>query len=62
MIGCTGRALGPALTIDTTELDDARWFTRAEVTAALADDRAAPFLPPPPYAIARTLLEHWLHA
>nr|WP_294171258.1 NAD(+) diphosphatase [uncultured Sphingomonas sp.] len=62
MIGCTARALGSALTIDTTELDDARWFTRAEVAAALAGDPAAAFLPPPPYAIARTLLDHWLHA
>ena len=28
--------LSDELTIDTTELDDARWFTRAEVAAALA--------------------------
>ncbi|WP_294173011.1 NAD(+) diphosphatase [uncultured Sphingomonas sp.] len=62
MIGCTARALGAELTVDTTELDDARWFTRTEVIAALADEAGAAFLPPPPYAIARTLLEHWLHA
>ena len=60
MIGCTARALGRDLTVDTTELDDARWFTRGEVAAALAGDRDAPFLPPPKTAIARTLLEHWL--
>ena len=60
MIGCTARALGDQLTIDTTELDDARWFTRHEVEAALAGAPNAAFLPPPPYAIARTLLEHWL--
>lgn len=60
MIGCTARALDDALTIDTTELDDARWFTREEVGAALAGAADAAFLPPPPYAIARTLLEHWL--
>ena len=62
MIGCTARALGDVLTIDTTELDDARWFAREEVEAALAGAPNAPFLPPPPYAIARTLLEHWLAA
>jgi len=62
MVGCIARALDDALTIDTTELDDARWFTRDEVALALAGDPAAPFLPPPPAAIARTLLEHWLHA
>jgi len=62
MIGCTARALGDRLTIDTTELDDARWFTREEVAAAVAGAPDAAFLPPPPYAIARTLLEHWLAA
>jgi NAD+ diphosphatase len=62
MIGCHARALGEELTIDRTELDDARWFTRAEVEAAIARDTDAPFLPPPRFAIARTLLEHWLAA
>jgi NAD+ diphosphatase len=60
MIGCRAQALGDRLTIDFTELDDARWFTRAEVEAALAGDPGAPFLPPPRWAIARTLLEDWL--
>jgi len=62
MLGCHAWALSPELTIDTTELDDARWFTREEVAAALAGDPDASFLPPPPFAIARTLLEHWLAA
>jgi NAD+ diphosphatase len=62
MIGCHAEALGDALTIDTTELDDARWFTRPEVAAALAGEADAAFLSPPPFAIARTLLEHWLDA
>ena len=60
MIGCTARSLDRQLTIDKTELDDARWFTREEVAAALAGHPDAPFLPPPKTAIARTLLEHWL--
>ena len=62
MIGCHARALGPDLVIDTTELDDARWFTRSEIEAALAGDPQAAFQPPPRFAIARTLLEHWLAA
>ena len=62
MIGCHARALGEELMIDRTELDDARWFTRAEVAAAIASDPKAPFQPPPRFAIARTLLEHWLAA
>ena len=60
MIGCTATATSDALTIDHDELDDARWFSRDEVIAALAGDAAAPFLPPPHFAIARTLLDHWI--
>ena len=62
MIGCRARALGDALTVDFTELDEAHWFTRAEVAAALAEDADAAFLPPPRWAIARTLLEDCLRA
>ena len=60
MIGASAEALGDALTIDTNELDDARWFTRAEIADALAGAPDATFLPPPPSAIARTLLDHWV--
>ena len=60
MIGATATALGEELTIDTTELDDARWFTRAEVAASLAGDADRGFIAPPRFAIAHTLLEHWL--
>lgn len=59
MIGAWAAALDDSLTIDTNELEDARWFGRDEVGAALANDPAAPFQPPPPTAIARTLLEAW---
>ncbi len=62
MIGCRARALGAALTIDFTELDDARWFSRDEVAAAIAGEDNAAFLPPNPYAIAWTLLDDWLAA
>jgi NAD+ diphosphatase len=62
MLGCQSRATSSEITIDAAELDDARWFTRAEVEAALAGDPDAAFQPPPKTAIARTLLEHWLGA
>lgn len=62
MIGCAAKAASTALTIDTAELEDARWFTREEVAASLADPDIGPFQPPPRFAIARTLLEHWLAA
>jgi NAD+ diphosphatase len=60
MIACIAEAEGDRLVIDRTELEDARWFPREEVAAALAGDPAAAFLPPPPFAIARTLMAEWL--
>lgn len=59
MIACVARAESRAITLDTTELEDAMWVTRADVRAALAGDPAAPFLAPPPYAIANTLFRRW---
>ena len=59
MIGCRARALDPALTLDTTEIEAAIWVDRAEVRAALAGDMGAPFMAPPSLAIARHLLEDW---
>ena len=60
MIGCTAVALGDSLTIDHDELDDARWFTRDQVTAAVSGSRDSAFVAPPRFAIACTLLDHWL--
>ncbi|MBC9033284.1 NAD(+) diphosphatase [Sphingomonas sp. JC676] len=60
MVACIGVAEDDALTIDTHELEDARWFTREEVRLAMARDPAAPFGAPPPYAIAHTLLGAWM--
>jgi NAD+ diphosphatase len=62
MFGCHAEAEGAELTIDKTELDDARWFTRDEVAAAMEEAPDAPFKAPPRAAIARTLLERWLGA
>lgn len=60
MLGCHAWAEGDALEIDTTELADARWFTRAEVQHAMAGGADPAFLPPPPTAIAHSLLQWWL--
>lgn len=62
MVGCFAQAESDALTVDTNELDDARWFTRTEIAAAFDGQPDASFLPPPKAAIARTLLERWLAA
>ena len=59
MIACIAQAEDEAITIDTNELEDARWFSREDVRRALARDPSAPFVAPPPYAIALTLLTAW---
>jgi NAD+ diphosphatase len=60
MIGCHSFTDDPALTIDTTELDEARWFTRAEVAQAMSGDEDGAFIAPPPFAVAHYLLKWWL--
>lgn len=62
MIGCHAVAAGRELTVDTAELEDARWFTREDIAAAIGGTAGAAFQPPPEAAIARTLLERWLAA
>ncbi len=63
MIGCLGHADSLDLEIDNTEIEDARWFTRAEVAEALAKGReSTSFVPPPPQAIAYHLLQWWLES
>ena len=58
MIACVAEAEDDAITLDRNELEDAIWVPRNEVRAVLAGEDG-PFLPPPRYAIARTLLEVW---
>lgn len=60
MIGCHAYATSAELTIDTTELDEADWFTRDEVAAAMAGDADARFIAPPEQAVAHHLLKWWL--
>jgi NAD+ diphosphatase len=61
MVGCLGLADDLELRVNTAEIEDARWFTRAEVDEALtrgADSTS--FLAPPRQAIAHDLLAWWL--
>ena len=58
MIGCHAQAETADLTIDTTELADARWFTREEVAASMRGE--GPFDTPPAQAIAHHLLNWWI--
>mgnify|MGYP000165064251 CR=1 FL=1 len=60
MMGCYAIAENDTITLDTTELADARWFTRDEVHAAMSGDADAPINTPPKQAIAHHLLQWWL--
>ncbi|GAA4323425.1 NAD(+) diphosphatase [Pigmentiphaga soli] len=57
MIGCFARALDTRIVVDTTELEDARWFTREEAAQMLAGTHPAGLSAPKPYAIAHHLLK-----
>ena len=59
MIACIAEAEDDTITIDPHEIEDAIWVPRDAVRAVLAGAATTPFLPPPPYAIAHTLLTAW---
>jgi NAD+ diphosphatase len=59
MIGCIGEAESEEIEIDAVELDDARWFTRDALRAAL-DGRRDDLVVPPPFAIAHHLIRAWV--
>ena len=62
MIGCTARATNEDIVVDRTELEDARWFDRAEVDLDASSGSIPTALPAPhPFAIAHHLLGRWLH-
>ena len=60
MIGCHSLASDDAITIDKTELDEARWFSREEVAHAMTGAEDGAFIAPPRHAVAHHLLRWWL--
>ena len=60
MIGCHSYTDDAELTVDRTELEEAHWFSRAEIAAAMAGDESGRLLTPPSQAIAHHLLKWWL--
>lgn len=60
MVACLATAASDEILLDTTELEDAMWVDRAQVAAALAGADDAPFIAPPSFAIAHSLLVRWL--
>ena len=61
MMACIAEAEDDAITIDPNELEDAMWVPREMVRAVLRGEEG-PFVAPPPYAIAHTLLTEWAKA
>lgn len=60
MLACIAQAEGDQITLDTNELEDAMWVTKGEARAAFAGEAGARFVAPPHFAIAHTLLRHWI--
>ncbi len=59
MIGCFAEATSRAVTVDRTELEDARWFTREEVRAMFERRHPDRLAVPIKMAIAHHLLKAW---
>jgi NAD+ diphosphatase len=55
MLGFIAEAASETITVDTHELLDARWFSRAELRGGNAGIDL-----PPPFSIARRMIDHWL--
>jgi NAD+ diphosphatase len=56
MLGFLGRAISPEITVDGREIQDARWFTRAQMKA---ETEAGSLVLPGGVSISRSLVEHW---
>ncbi|BAN28043.1 NAD(+) diphosphatase [Caballeronia insecticola] len=57
MIGCFARTTETEIVVDEKELEDARWFSRAEVAAMLDGTHEQGLSAPKPFAIAHHLLK-----
>jgi NAD+ diphosphatase len=58
MIGVLCEVEADTETIDTTELESGRWFSRGEAQMLIAGEHPDAFCPPP-FAIAHQLLKTW---
>ena len=60
MIGCHTRALSEEIVIDREELEDARWFERAELATMLKREHKDGLTTPPPVAIAHHIIRDFV--
>ncbi|MBI1251627.1 MAG: NAD(+) diphosphatase [Alphaproteobacteria bacterium] len=58
MIGAIAEVAVGDINVDMDELDEARWFSRAEIKTMLAGKHESAWAPPP-FAIAHQLLKSW---
>lgn len=56
MIGCLARATSADISVDGEEIEDARWFSRAQMKA---EAEAGTLVLPGGISISRSLIEHW---
>jgi NAD+ diphosphatase len=56
MLGFVGRAVSEEINVDNDEIDDARWFTRADMKAGA---ESGELVLPGGVSISRSLVEHW---
>ena len=61
MIGLLGWASTDDITVDKSELEDARWFSRAEVLKLMMKSHPDGLIVPPHQAIAHHLIKAFLH-
>ncbi|MGH6790155.1 MAG: NAD(+) diphosphatase [Pseudolabrys sp.] len=59
MIGCHAEATSREIVVDRTELEDARWFSKAEVESMLMRRHPDGLSTPPPVAIAHHIVRAW---
>jgi NAD+ diphosphatase len=62
MIGCHAEALTTQVTVDRSELEDARWFHRDEVAAMMLRRHPDGLTVTHPFAIAHHIIRAWLEA
>lgn len=60
MIGCHAEALSRDITVDRTELEDARWFDKDEIVTMLTRTHKDGLTTPPPVAIAHHIIRAWV--
>jgi NAD+ diphosphatase len=62
MVGCHAAAVTTEITVDRSEIEDARWFSRDEATAMLLRRHPAGLTVAHPVAIAHHIIRAWVEA